>query len=272
MTSAREAFQSRYASHPTHEYPWNSIMEGLMKHRSIRSYAQRTVEPGILNMLIAAAQSAASSSNLQAWSVVAIEDHERKGRLAQMTGGQKHVAECPLFLVWLADLARLDAISLAQGKEAKALDYTELFVLAVIDAALAAQNAVVAAESFGLGSVYIGGIRNQPHQVAAELDLPERVFPVFGLCLGYPREDDRSAVKPRLPQTAVLHRERYDSTAWKATVPVYDRVMETFYLEQKMKVQGSWSQHSAERIKGPEALSGRDVLRETLNRLGFPLL
>jgi nitroreductase len=248
---------------------WNGTLETLLAHRSIRVYEDKTLEAGTLELLIAAAQSAASSSNLQAWSVVAVEDAERKKRLAQYVGGQKHVAQCPIFLVWLADLARLQAVADSVATTAEALPFTEMFVLAVIDAALAAQNAVIAAESLGLGSVYIGGIRNQPLQVAEELKLPPQVFPVFGLCLGYPKGE--AQVKPRLPQSAVLHRETYDNQAWQPAVHHYDRIMAKFYQDHHMKVQGTWSQHSSDRIKGSESLSGRHLLRDKLTTLGFPL-
>lgn len=80
----------------------------------------------------------------------------------------------------------------------ESLPYLESLLLGKIDAALAAQNAVVALESLGLGSVYIGGIRNYIEGVANELGLPPQVYPVFGLCVGYPSPDRPVKVKPRL--------------------------------------------------------------------------
>ncbi|MEF2985466.1 nitroreductase family protein, partial [Pseudomonas aeruginosa] len=96
----------------------------------------------------------ASSSNLQTWSVVAVQDPDRKARLAELAGNQGHIREAPLFLVWVADLARTRAVATAAGSPAEGLDYLESLLVAVIDAALAAQNAVVALESLGLGAVY----------------------------------------------------------------------------------------------------------------------
>lgn len=134
-------------------------------------------------MLIAAAQSASTSSNLQTWSVVAVEDQQRKEELSKLAGNQAHIKQVPLFLVWLADLARLSSIADSRGISHDALEYLEMFVTATIDASLAAQNAAVAAESLGLGTVYIGGIRNHPQEVAEILNLPygvlEKLDPIF---------------------------------------------------------------------------------------------
>lgn len=105
----------------------------------------------------------------------------------------------------------------------------ESLLLGTIDAALAAQNAVVALESLGLGSVYIGGIRNDIKGVAKELGLPPKVYPVFGLCVGYPSPDQPAKVKPRLPQQAVLHRETYSIAAEEGVLSEYDARLGAFY-------------------------------------------
>jgi nitroreductase len=251
----------------------NDTIATMLAHRSVRAYANRPLPEGTLMTLITAAQSAPSSSNLQAWSVVAVEETERKSRLSALAGGQKHIAQCPLFLVWLADLARLERAAQKRGLSHEGLDYTELFVVAVIDAALAAQNALVAAESLGLGTVYIGAIRNKPLDVATELALPARVFPLFGLCVGFADPARATAeIKPRLPQAAVLHRERYaPPQTVDAAVQNYDDIMMAFYEDQKMKSVGAWSEHSAHRIAGPHSLTGRHVLRDALLAQGFPL-
>ncbi|MFM7366911.1 MAG: nitroreductase family protein, partial [Sphaerospermopsis kisseleviana] len=156
------------------------------------------------------AQSASTSSNLQTWSVVAVEDGNRKEELSKLANNQAHIRQSPLFLVWLADLARLTNIAESRGLPHEGLDYLEMFLMAAIDAALAAQNAVVAAESLGLGTVYIGALRNKPQEVAQILNLPPHVVAVFGLCVGYADPVVKVAIKPRLPQSVVLHREIYN--------------------------------------------------------------
>jgi nitroreductase len=221
--------------------------------------------------MIAAAQSAATSSNLQTWSVVAVTDPDRKHRLATLAGDQNQIRRAPLFLVWLADLARIAQAAADRHMPHEGLDYLEMWLVGVIDAALAAQNAVVAAESLGLGTVYIGAIRNHPLEVAAELQLPPLVMPVFGMCVGRPNPARPAAIKPRLPQDAVLHREVYRPEQIPPAVERYNETMKAFYASQQMNVEGDWVDHSARRVAGPHTLSGRDVLREVLHRLGFRL-
>ena len=124
---------------------------------------------GTLELLVAAAQSASTSSNLQFWSVVAVQETARKSRLAELAGQQQFIRDAPLLLVWLADLSRLDRIAAEHQAQVDGTHYLEEFIVGVVDAALAAQSALIAAESLGLGGVYIGAMRNLPEQIAAEL-------------------------------------------------------------------------------------------------------
>ncbi|UCE30002.1 MAG: nitroreductase family protein, partial [Burkholderiales bacterium] len=212
---------------------------------------------------------ASTSSNKQFWSVVAVEDAARKARLARLANGQKHIEQAPLQLVWLADLSRIRAVAETRGAEVAAVEYLESFLVAAIDAALAAQNAAVAAESLGLGIVYIGAMRNHPEAVAEELGLPPACFAVFGMCVGYPDPAVATAVKPRLPQEAVLHRERYMS-AQQDAIQRYDAHHRAFRVEQGMSVI-DWTEHTIGRLASAADLNGRDRLREALLRLGFAL-
>jgi len=250
-----------------------AIVAGLLAHRSVRHYLPRAVPEGTLELLVAAAQSAASSSNLQLWSVVSVEDAERRAALAQVANNQAHIRQAPLFLVWVADLNRGAELARARNLPSDGLSYLEMFLMASIDTALAAQNAVVAAESLGLGTVYIGALRNHPERVAELLGLPSSALAVFGLCVGWPNTDAPAAIKPRLPQPVVLHRERYRlSESEHAAVAAYDGLMHGFYESQNMPVPaGGWSLHSAKRVASAAALNGRHVLRDALGRLGFAL-
>ncbi len=249
---------------------WNPVLSQLLSHRSVRAYLPDALPEGTVERIVAAAQSAATSSNLQTWSVVAIADPERKARLSEVAASQRHVRECPLLLVWLADLARLDGVAARQGTVLEGADYLESFIVAVVDAALAAQNAMVALESMGLGAVYIGALRNHPERVAAELGLPPHVMPVFGMCVGYPDTARPASVKPRLPQAAVLHRERYSSAAQPAPIGEYDERLRAFQRKEGMKPVG-WTDQAVARLLTPASLMGRDRMREALRNLGFEL-
>ena len=272
MNAFNEKYRTRYGATRVEVPPCeNAIIEHLLTHRSVRAYRPDPVSDAQLETIVAAAQSAASSSNLQAWSVVAVRDQATKDALAECAGGQTHVREAPLQLLWLADLARLESIAASLERPHEALDYTEMLLVGVIDAALAAQNAVVAAESLGLSTVYIGGMRNRPEAVAELVGLPPKVFAVFGMCVGYEDAARPASVKPRPPQSVVLHRERYDLAAEAAGIEQYNAAMTEFYTAQQMNVRGNWAIHSSKRIAGPDTLSGRDRLVDALRARGFAL-
>lgn len=250
--------------------PLNPVLESMLDHRSVRGFLRDPLPEGALEMGIAAASSAPTSSNLQTWSVIAVEDQARRERLAVHASGQKFIPVAPLLLMWIADLSRLENLAEARQQPVEGTAYLEMLFVAMIDAALAAQNAVVAFESMGLGTVYIGAMRNKPEAVAAELGLPPRSFCVFGLSVGVPDPAVATAVKPRLPQSAVLHRETYSSTGQAAAIEAYDPRMAAFQQEQGM-VDEIWTQRCINRVRTPAALGGRDRMRAALAALGFPL-
>lgn len=250
--------------------PWNATIDQLLDHRSVRAFSDEPLPAGTVETLVAAAQSASTSSNLQIWSVVAVEDAGRKDRLATLAGNQAYIRQASVFFVWLADLSRVSRVAAQQDVELEALPYLESLLLGTIDAALAAQNAVVALESLGLGSVYIGAIRNDIEAVAKELMLPSHVYPVFGLCVGYPSSERPAKVKPRLPQAAVLHHETYSAAADVEAVAEYDERLGAFYQREGMKASG-WSEQVVNRLRGVSSLHGREELVAELKRMGFGL-
>lgn len=265
-----DLLKARYAAKAPQGEEANPVLEVLLAHKSVRAYEDRPVSDETLATIIAAAQSASTSSGLQTWSVISTRDPEKKAALAELCGNQFHVRDCAVFTVWLADLHRLCEVSRRQEMSAEGAEYLELFLVACIDAALAAQNAAVAAESMGLGLVYIGGMRNSPREVARILDLPPRTFAVFGMCLGHPKPDIGTEIKPRLPQSLVWHEESYDPAIPSEQVEDYDKIMRDFYIRQQMKGR-DWSRHSARRVAGPESLAGRDALLTHLKAMGFPM-
>jgi nitroreductase len=178
------------------------MIELIRQHVSIRSYTADPVPVETVESIVRAAQHSATSSNLQTWTAIAVTDPGPRARLAGLCGNQTHVAEAPVFLAWCADLRRLDLACEMRGYS-QSTDYVESFLVAAMDTAIAAQSAVLAAESLGLGTCYIGALRNDPRAVIALLRLPRLVFPLFGLTIGWPATQSNS--KPRLPLGAVLH-------------------------------------------------------------------
>lgn len=266
------SFRLRYGAELPFEPPavWSEVIARQLDHRSVRSYRPDPVSDDTLTALIAAAQSAPTSGNLQLWSVVAVREDGRRARLAELAGEQQFIEDAPLFLVWLADLARARQVTTEiASATAEGADFVEATVLAFVDVALAAQNASLAAESLGLGTVFVGAIRNRPLEVAAELGLPPHVFPVFGLTVGHPDDLAETAVKPRLSQEAVLHHEQYDLVPQAAHVATYETVLNAFYSTSGLPT--GWIDRVAKRFGTVAGLNGREHLRQALHTQGFPL-
>lgn len=249
---------------------WNDTIARLLAHRSVRAYRTDPLPDGTIETLVAAGQSAASSSNLQLWSVVAVTEPEVRKSLALLAGGQHHIIDAPLILLWIADLARPNAIAGRAQAPAEGFTFLESFVVAAVDAALAAQNAVIAAESLGLGTVYIGALRNRPEEVAALVGLPPNAAVAFGLVVGWPDPERPAAVKPRLPQAAVLHHEHYVAGVQQAAIESYDKTSRIFQQSQGQPAVG-WIAQILQRGASAAALNGRDRLGAALKALGFGL-
>lgn len=259
---------ARYGDPQAPELVLTDTVELQLAHRSVRKFGPGEVSDAQLAALVAAAQSAATSSNLQAWSVIAVRDRERKARLAALAAGQQFIDDAPLFLVWVADLGRARRLAERTGVPLDGADFLESTIIGFVDTALAAQNAVVAAESLGLGTVFVGAVRNHPDRIAEELSLPPHTIATFGLAVGVPDPTEHAGVKPRLRQSAVLHRESYDAESADAQVAEYDGRIAAY--NARYGLPDDWTTRVLARLAGPQSLSGRHILRDHLERRGLP--
>ncbi|KGE78880.1 oxygen-insensitive NADPH nitroreductase [Halomonas sp. ND22Bw] len=205
----------------------NPTIELLKSHRSVRKFTDRKIPHELLRELVSAGQAAASSNHVQAYSVIHVTTPAKREQIAELAGGQGYVASASDFLVFCADMKRPTEASERTGANV-VRGMTEQLLVASVDTALMAQNVAVAAESEGLGICYIGGIRNNPQAVSELLELPDHVYPVFGMCIGYPAHDPD--VKPRLPVEAILKEDRY--TDDREQVDAYDDEMQRYYGER----------------------------------------
>ena len=258
---------ARYADAALTLTTTNDVIAAQLAHRSVRKFLDTPVDDAQLQAIVAAAQSASTSSNLQPWSVIAVRDPERKARLAALANKQKFIDEAGLFLVWVADLGRARRIAEREGAPLDGADYLETTIIGFVDTALAAQNAVVAAESLGLGAVFVGALRNRPLEVADELDLPPHTIATFGLAVGVPDPTENAGIKPRLPQAAVLHHERYDAAAADAHIPGYDESLADY--NRRYGLDGTWSGRVLTRLGSVASLHGREKLRGQRETRGF---
>ncbi len=233
-----------------------------LQHRSVRRFQSRPLDPGQLESLIRCGQAAASSSFIQAYSVIRVTRPEVRAALAQAAGGQAWVERAPEFLVFCADLRRVDTACRRAGK-GELEGFSEHAIAAIVDVALMAQNTLLAAESQGLGGVFIGGIRNAPQVAVEQLELPPLVVPVFGMCLGWP--DESNEVKPRMPVDFVLKQDVYRDVD-DARMAEYDAQMAAYYAARGANVKASdWSAATAAATQGKK----REHMLGFLNRLGF---
>lgn len=243
----------------------NPVIELLNSHRSIRKFTDQPIPQDTLKTLVQAGQAAATSSFIQACTVIQVNDPDKRRQLMECSGGQAYVAEAPTFLVLCADMQRLKLACDMNEAEMQS-GFTEQFITSTVDVALFAQNLVIAAESLGLGIVYIGGIRNQIARVSELLELPDLVYPVFGLCLGYP--DQNPEVKPRLPVEVVLKQDSYNDSNDSAIIAEYDKAVREYY---NTRTGGNKEMSWSEQMSGMLVKEARPHMLEFLKDRGFLL-
>lgn len=243
----------------------NAVIELLNSHRSIRKFTDQPIPQDTLNTLIQAGQAAATSSFIQACTVIQVNDQDKRNQLVECSGGQTYVGQAPVFLVFCADMQRLKLACDMNDADINS-GFTEQFITATVDVGLFAQNVTVAAESLGLGICYIGGIRNQIARVSELLDLPELVYPVFGLCLGYP--DQNPEVKPRLPVDVVLKQDSYNDNGNQETIADYDKSVREYY---QTRTGGNKEMTWSEQMSGMLVKEARPHMLAFLKEKGFLL-
>lgn len=252
----------------------SKVQKLLNSHVSIRKFTNKEITEEEELQIISTAQRSPTSSNLQAYSIVGIRDKVTKNILAELSGNQSHVANSSLFLVFCADLFRIKQINEKKNYEFHG-DLTEMFIIATVDASLAACRALISAQSLNIGGVMVGGIRNNPEEVCSLLNLPEFVYPVMGMSLGYPEQD--SEVKPRLKTEGIYHKEKYSNSYYENVIHEYDKTIDSLgYLKDrevdKEKYPNfselySWSEHTARRM----AKISRPHMKSFLESKGFTL-
>lgn len=211
----------------------NEVITTILNHRSIRDFEDKPLTDEQIKAIVSSAQAASTSSFIQAFSIIGIKDPAKKKKLAELVGNQPYVENNGHLFVFCADLHRHKLIGDYEQKEVtSSIESTEKFMVALIDAALAAQNAAIAAESMGLGICYIGGIRNNLDEVKKLLKTPERVIPLFGMTVGYPAKIND--LKPRLPMEHVYHEEEYEQNeeVYLQQLKEYDELISSYYDER----------------------------------------
>ena len=206
----------------------NETIQTILNHRSIRKFTNQQLSKEQIQLIVKAAQQASTSSYVMAYTIIGVTDEEKKAQLATISG-QSYVKENGHLFVFCADLYRIYEHTSKSTTVQKGLQSTEQFIVATIDAALAAQNASLAAESMGLGICYIGSLRNDIRKTNDILQLPEYVIPLFGLAVGYPAKNYEQ--KPRLPFDVIYHENVYDNDLQrqKQLIKKFDEEISSYY-------------------------------------------
>lgn len=210
----------------------NDTIRTQMQHRSIRAFTDEPLDPAVIDTLLDVATHAATSSFYQQTTIIRIQDPHVRQAVYESSqqpyvGGSR--GELFVFVVDLYRNAQIrEAVGVNEPDAGSALESTALFLQGVEDTLIAAQNMVVAAESLGLGTVYLGSIGGDPRSVIDALTLPIRTFPLLGVLIGH--ADQEPQLKPRLPRsftTAVDAYPRFDSIL--ASLADYDQIVQTYY-------------------------------------------
>ena len=202
----------------------NETIASQLAHRTIRAYKDQPLTEEEVTTLMDVARHTATSSFLQSCTVLHITDPTVREAIGAASG-QPYVGgtKGDLF-IFVADLYRNSRIRAEQGVSSEALGSINLFLTALEDALLAAQNVVVAAESMGLGTVYLGSILADPRSVVKVLQLPELTFPIVGLLVGHPDQE------PRMPLSVLTAKNTYPHVeSYTETLADYDREVTEYY-------------------------------------------
>ncbi|UOQ43260.1 oxygen-insensitive NADPH nitroreductase [Halobacillus salinarum] len=237
-----------------------STLETILNHRSIRKFKNTPLTSEQIDTIIDAAQHASTSSYMMAYTIIGITDPAKKEELSRIST-QPYVKQNGHLLVFCADLYK--PISKASEEEyvkmLPNLENSEHFLVSSIDAALAAQNAALAAESLGLGICFLGSLRNNMGRVDELLHLPKHVIPLFGMAIGVP--DHQPEIKPRLPKEAVYFENEYRHP--QNEIDAFDEKISAYYQSRSSNQRkDTWSDQMRRRFLKPIRMDVTDTVQQ----------
>jgi len=222
----------------------NETVRLLQAHHSSRSYKTDPIPEEILEAIIESAHRAPTSTNSQEVSLVVVRNAASRARIAEIAGGQRWIAQAPVFITVVVDLYKTGLGVEKAGAEQVFQRSLEGILAAVSDAGIAMATLMIAARAFGLGIVPIGGIRRDPQAMIDLLALPLNTFPVDGVALGYVAEE--SPQKPRMTIESFRHDEQYHPEALKPAIDAYDRTLQAYWQEIGRTDGLTWSANMAQ--------------------------
>jgi nitroreductase len=257
-----------------HDSPAEGELAAILNHRTHRRYTDAPISEDLMQQVLAAGLSAPAKSDLQQLAIIRVENAGIRQAIAELLPSMPWVAQAARFMVVCGDSRRIRRICELRGIPF-ANDHLDAFLNAAADAALVLQNLIRAASAVGLGACPISVIRNHAARIAELLALPDHVFPLAGLCLGWPSRE--GFVSLRLPMALTVHVDRYDDTHLAAEIDGYDRRRDARHsipendwrhVERfgKPSLYG-WSEDKARQVSAPE----RQDFGAFIRRKGFKL-
>ena len=277
MIDVSNLYQNRYGKKTDQNFSKIDItplINSIISRASVRKFSKKNISKELLTLLLTAAQSAPSKSNLQQYSIMVIQNQSLKNEISKLIGDTKWALTAPVFLLFLADIRRNIKITNHKGYNHKN-NNVDTFMNGVIDSALSMQSMISASESIGLGICPISMIRNIIEEVKNLCKLPKGVFPIAGLALGWP--DEKSPVSIRLPQDIVTHYNTYNEKNLMDKINQYDeRVFKVAPIERNKQrhvdiygvaKKGTWSENISRQLSVAE----RKNFKKWLKNHGFRL-
>ena len=277
MIDVSNLYQNRYGKKTDQNFSKIDItplINSIISRASVRKFSKKNISKELLTLLLTAAQSAPSKSNLQQYSIMVIQNQSLKNKISKLIGDTKWALTAPVFLLFLADIRRNIKITNHKGYNHKN-NNVDTFMNGVIDSALSMQSMISASESIGLGICPISMIRNIIEEVKNLCKLPKGVFPIAGLALGWP--DEKSPVSIRLPQDIVTHYNTYNEKNLMDKINQYDeRVFKLAPIERNKQrhvdiygvaKKGTWSENISRQLSVAE----RKDFKKWLKNHGFSL-
>lgn len=239
------------------DLPGQDELLRMLTHSSHRKWATQAVPDDLLDLLFACALSAPSKSDLQQADIVHVADRTRIQAIADLIPDMPWMNDAPIFLVFCGNNRRIRQIGQWRGKPF-ANDHLDHFMNAAVDAGIVMTQFIRAAEAVGLVTVPISAVRNHADQTSELLGLPEAVFPVAGLCVGYPLESGR--IMPRLPLAVTTHIDQFDESGLRGHIEAYDARRHALFPLRRQRYSNiypdveinAWSEDKARHYSLPE--------------------
>ena len=205
----------------------NETIRIQLNHRSIRAFKEQALTKEEVELLVDVARHTATSKFMQAYSIISITDSTLKAAFAAISK-QPYVEKNGHLFLFVVDYHRNVQLTKAQDRPAKLQGTADYFIAGLTDATIAAQNMVVAAESLGMGTVFLGSLHNDAQQIIDLLGLPEYTFPAVGLAVGWPNQEPQ--LKPRLPKE-IIHMENHYQVLENPLkeIEAYDEEITSYY-------------------------------------------